>query len=200
MKKNSYINYVLILVASLYGFLEGIRFLVNGNIYGGLIRLSVILVMLLPWIIERVFKIKIPSNLKTTYVIYIFMAHFLGSIIDFYHRFNNYDKLMHFSSGILTAFTGVYLMSLLKTYNSKKNVFNIIFIISFTTLVAFSWELFEFTCDNLFSKDAQNVLTTGVSDTMWDMIVAFLGSVLVSILYTIEVKTKIKLLITRLNY
>ncbi len=200
MKKNSYINYVLILVASLYGFLEGIRFLVNGNIYGGLIRLSVILVMLLPWIIERVFKIKIPSNLKTTYVIYIFMAHFLGSIIDFYHRFNNYDKLMHFSSGILTAFTGVYLMSLLKTYNSKKNVFNIIFIISFTTLVAFSWELFEFTCDNLFSKDAQNVLTTGVSDTMWDMIVAFFGSVLVSILYTIEVKTKIKLLITRLNY
>ena len=58
--------------------------------------------------------------------------------------------------------------------------------------------MIEFTCDNLFGKDAQNVLTTGVDDTMWDMIVAFIGSILVSILYIIEVKTHKKILVTKL--
>lgn len=198
MKKNSYIDYVLVLVACLYGFLLGIRTVVNGDIYGSLIRFLIILVMLIPWIIERLFKIEIPGALRTTYIIYIFAAHFLGSIVDFYHTFDNYDKLMHFLSGILTGLIAIYVMSLLKGYDKKKMTLNIIFILGFSMLIASGWEMFEFTCDNLFRKDAQNVLTTGVDDTMWDIIVAFIGSILVSILYIIEVKTKKKILVTKL--
>lgn len=199
MKKNSYLNYILILVASLYGVLAGIKFLINGNIYGSLIRFSIVLVMLLPWIIKKLFKIEIPSNLITTYLIFVFMAHFLGSILDFYHIFNNYDKIMHFLSGILTAYIGLYLIMLLKSYNKKNIIFNIIFIIGFTLSIAFFWEVFEFVNDSLFGKDAQNVLTTGVDDTMWDMIVAFLGSIIINIIYIVEVKTNKKLLVTKLS-
>lgn len=198
MKKNSYIDYVLVLVACLYGFLLGIRTLVNGNTYGCLINFSIILVMALPWIIEKIFKISIPGVLRTAYLIFVFMAHFLGSIVDFYHTFDNYDKLMHFLSGVLTSFIAVYIMSLLKGHNKAKIIFNVIFIISFVMLVASVWEMVEFTCDNIFGKDAQNVLTTGVDDTMWDIIVAFIGSLLVSILYVIEVKIKKKIIVTKL--
>ena len=155
--------------------------------------------MLLPWIIKKLFKIEIPSNLITTYLIFVFMAHFLGSILDFYHIFNNYDKIMHFLSGILTAYIGLYLIMLLKSYNKKNIIFNIIFIIGFTLSIAFFWEVFEFVNDSLFGKDAQNVLTTGVDDTMWDMIVAFLGSIIISIIYIVEVKTNKKLLVTKLS-
>lgn len=198
MKKNSYIDYVLVLVASLYGFLLGIRTLVGGNVYGSLICFLIILVMLLPWIIEKLFKIEIPGALRTVYLIFVFVAHFLGSIVDFYHAFNNYDKLMHFLSGILTGLIAIYIVSLLKGYDKKRFVLNIIFILGFSMLIASAWEMFEFTCDNIFGKDAQNVLTTGVDDTMWDMIVAFIGSILVSILYIVEVKTHKKILVTKL--
>lgn len=190
MKKNSYIDYVLVLVACLYGFLLGIRTIVSGNIYGSLINFSIILVMALPWIIEKVFKIEIPGILRTIYLVFVFISHFLGSIVDFYHTFENYDKLMHFLSGILISIIAIYIMSLLNGYDKKRIVLNIIFMLGFTMLIASFWEMFEFINDNIFGKDAQNVLTTGVDDTMLDMIVAFIGSILVSILYTIEVKTK----------
>lgn len=198
MKKNSYIDYVLVLVASLYGFLLGIRTLVSGNTYGCLINFSIILVMLLPWIIEKLFKIDIPGILRTSYLVFAFMAHFLGSIVDFYHAFESYDTLMHFLSGVLTGFIAIYIMALLKGYDKKRIILNVIFMLGFTMLIASAWEMIEFTCDNLFGKDAQNVLTTGVDDTMWDMIVAFIGSILVSILYIIEVKTHKKILVTKL--
>ena len=106
---------------------------------------------------------------------------------------------MHFLSGILTAYIGLYLIMLLKSYNKKNIIFNIIFIIGFTLSIAFFWEVFEFVNDSLFGKDAQNVLTTGVDDTMWDMIVAFLGSIIISIIYIVEVKTNKKLLVTKLS-
>ena len=43
--------------------------------------------------------------------------------------------------------------------------------------------MFEFTANILFGGDAQKVASTGVTDTMMDIIVAFLGSVLYSIAY-----------------
>ena len=61
--------------------------------------------------------------------------------------------------------------------------FNIIFILSFTSLCACLWEVFEFTCNALVGGDAQRVALTGVSDTMWDIIVALFGAIFVSILH-----------------
>ena len=64
-------------------------------------------------------------------------------------------------------------------------------------MVAGIWEIFEFTCDKLFNKDAQHVLTTGVNDTMKDMIVAILGTSSMAIIYLFEQTNKLKLLITK---
>ena len=43
--------------------------------------------------------------------------------------------------------------------------------------------------DILFNQDAQNVLTTGIHDTMKDMIAAFLGSILFCMVYVYEEKS-----------
>ena len=48
------------------------------------------------------------------------------------------------------------------------------------------WETFEFTCDKIFDKDAQRVLLTGVNDTMKDMIVAYIGSLVFILFYSYE--------------
>ena len=57
------------------------------------------------------------------------------------------------------------------------------------------WEFFEFISDNIFGKDAQNVLTTGVNDTMMDMILASLGSLTFVITYIFEEFNNKKLIV-----
>ena len=45
-----------------------------------------------------------------------------------------------------------------------------------------------FTGDTLFGMNVQHNMETGVKDTMQDMLVAFLGSIIVSVLYLIKTK------------
>lgn len=66
---------------------------------------------------------------------------------------------------------------------TKKIIFNIIFIVSFSIALAGLWEIFEFTADNLTGQDAQDFLLTGLDDTMYDLILATFGSILYGIYY-----------------
>lgn len=194
MKK---INLFLIIIASLGGICYSIIPLINAQIYKFLICLAIIPVMLVPNIVKKVLKIKITPTTEFIYLIFVFCAHFLGSIVNLYHLINNYDKIMHLASGIVTAFFGILIMVYLKKYNKKSIIFNVLFIISFVLMVASFWEFFEYFCDNLFSKDAQNVLTTGVNDTMNDMIAAFIGAILFNIMYIYEEIADTSLVIKR---
>lgn len=169
----------------------------HSGIYGILIRLSVIPVLFIPEIIEKIFKFKINEHLKTIYIIFIFLAHFLGSIVNLYHHIYWYDSFTHFLSGIVISFVATYLLVLFKKYDKKSILFNILFILGISFMVAGLWEMFEFISDKLFNKDAQNVLTTGVDDTMKDMIVAFLGTILYIILYIYEECTNKYILIKK---
>ncbi len=148
---------------------------------------SIILTVFLPYIIEKIFKIKINDGCKTIWIIFIFLAHYLGVTAEYYNKWEGFDKITHTISGILSA----YVAAIILQYNkSKKQTFNILFILSFTWLCAGLWETFEFTCNYLFGGDAQRVTQTGVSDTMWDMIVAFIGSIIFSVYYVIKTKLK----------
>ena len=62
------------------------------------------------------------------------------------------------------------------------------FILAFSAMCAFLWETFEFVCNILFGGDAQRVAETGVTDTMMDMIVAFIGASIFSLGYYIKEK------------
>ena len=64
-------------------------------------------------------------------------------------------------------------------------------------MVASLWEVFEYLSSYYFGVDPQKVVMTGVSDTMGDIIVAFLGSILVSISYYFEIKHNYNLLIKK---
>lgn len=55
-------------------------------------------------------------------------------------------------------------------------------------MIASLWEFLEYGADTFLKMNVQHSIETGVSDTMEDMLVAFLGSIIVSILYIIESK------------
>ena len=196
MKKIKIINWLIIISISIFSII----YLFFGNheqgLYKNLIIISIIPVLLIPFIFNKLFKTNINPEIELVYLIFIFFAHFLGTILNFYYKIGIYDKAMHGLSGVMTSILAVIILVKSKCYDKNPVWVNVLFIISVTLSVAAFWEFFEFTNDNIFNKDAQKVLTTGVDDTMLDMISAFVGSIIFSILYIIESKLHKKLLIT----
>ena len=141
--------------------------------------LSILLTLILPYIFEKIFKKKLGETFKLIWIIFIFMAHYLGVINHFYDKFYYFDKIVHAISGILTA----YIAMLILNKKTKNTIFSILFIVSFSALCALSWEIFEFVCNILVGGDAQRVALTGVDDTMLDMIVAVAGSLVFTLYY-----------------
>lgn len=180
MKVEKKLNNVLIFLISLISFCYAIKEFNNGIYSRALGTLSIILVLFIPRILKKVFKLKISSYLEFIYIIFIFIAHFLGIIINLYNIIWWYDLFVHFLFGIFTGIVSLYILKYFKLYNKKK-LFNSFFIISFSLMSAVLWEFCEFSVYVLLNKDVQHHLTTGVFDTMQDMIIAFFGSILVAV-------------------
>ena len=157
--------------------------------------LSIVVTISALYIIEKLFKIKINEYIKFIYIVFIFMAHFLGVIVNLYDKIYWYDKLVHFLSGIVTSLAAIYI--LIKAKQNKNIKFNILFILSFSMLIASLWEIFEYLASYYFNVDPQKVLLTGITDTMGDLIVALLGTILVVVSYYFEHKENYNLLIKK---
>ncbi len=174
------------LVSIIIGVVVGTTQIINGYPLGEIIiSFSLIIIVLFPNILKH-FGIEMPVILEFLFLLFIFIAQALGSVLNFYQMFYFYDKLVHFSSGVLDSFVGVFILVKFDRYSNKKTIFNCIMIIFTVMAIAGFWEIFEFTGNLLFGGDAQRVVATGVNDTMTDILVALLGSILVCISYLYE--------------
>lgn len=138
---------------------------------------SILPVMLVPNFVNKFTKFKIKNKYITLYIIFIFLAYFLGSILGLYDKVILYDKVVHTLSGIATSVLAIVILE--NDRKSKLSIFTkYIYIISFSMLIAVIWESFEYITDIIFNTDAQKTRLTCINDTMQDMLVALLGSVL----------------------
>ncbi len=176
MKK---LNFGLIVVILFFAFLSIVNELDKGIVVV-LKDLSIVFTISVPYLVKKIFKVNINEGFITCWIIFIFMAHYLGVILGWYNSFAGFDKVTHTISGFLSAYVA---MLILEYKKNNDKLFGVLFMVSFTWLCAGMWEVFEFTCNALFGGDAQRVLETGVDDTMWDMIVAFMGSLILGIYY-----------------
>nr|DAW91251.1 MAG TPA: putative membrane protein [Bacteriophage sp.] len=182
MKKTNDILIILMIIVNTICMLLSICGKYNSNI---LVCLSLYLIIFLPRIVRK-FSSKVNDLIELIFLLFILFAQLLGSILHFYGIIYWYDSFMHYISGILTSFLAVIILILFNKYDDNDKVFNVIFILSITLMVASLWEIFEFTTDNLLGGDAQRVVATGVTDTMKDIICALLGSILFSFCYLYE--------------
>ena len=114
------------------------------------------------------------------YYVFVFLAEFLGCVVNLYNSIWWFDMVIHFCSGIFAFGVGWFLLN--KFY--LKDVpfcFKILFSICTVALTAVIWELFEFGADSLLKLDLQHNLDTGVQDTMVDMLMAFVGGIFLGI-------------------
>lgn len=172
-------NWALIIFISAFALI----FAPTGNILNTVIALSVPIVLCLPKIFKALTGLKTDPFFEFIYVIYVFLAQVLSLCFGLYAVTSFYDKTMHLLSGVLSA---AFALVLLRSFSLEdtKTVFKVIFFMAITLNVAVLWEFFEFFGDSLFHRNAQRI-QTGVSDTMFDMLCAFLGGGAYSVFYSV---------------
>lgn len=187
------IDYLLVIIAVVVSY----YFVFTRDNQVGLILkdASIIITITLPYFIEKLFHKKVGMLVKTSYIIFIFVAQFLGVTVELYNSIAYFDKFTHWLSGIGSALFSLIILDLLKMYKNKNLLFNIIWMIAITLSIATLWECFEYIANIFFGGDAQRVALTGVNDTMQDILVALLGSILVSFMYIYEEVTDRKLIV-----
>lgn len=187
MKKISLFNNILIFIAILVDVIFWIKDISFNTLSYNLICGSFVIVLLLPKLLHLIFKFKIKPSIECIYVIFIIFAQLFGCVMHMYSEVHWYDSFTHFISGVLTAFLAIFILDKLKKYNRKDLLFNIIFIFGITLMIAALWEIFEFSSDKILGGDTQKVLTTGVDDTMKDIICALFGGIIFTLYYLYDI-------------
>ena len=167
------------LAAAVYGRQWMTCFLVAG----------IMAVTLAPLVLGRQYHIHIPSEFHILAVIFVFASLFLGEIHSYYERIWWWDMALHGSSGLLMGIFGFLLVYLLNE-NSRAAVdltprFVAFFAFLFAVAVGTLWEIFEFSMDRLVGTNMQKAMAadpSGLTDTMWDMILDALGALIISTL------------------
>lgn len=149
----------------------------------------IILVTFLPVLLERRFRIHIPPELQLLAIGFVFGSLFLGEVRDYYMRFWWWDIMLHTSSGVLLGILGFLLVHILNEVERLefhlKPGFVAFFAFMFALGVGALWEIFEFAMDSIFGTNMQKPMLgdpSGLTDTMWDLIVDALGALFISLL------------------
>jgi uncharacterized membrane protein YjdF len=132
--------------------------------------------------------VKIPTEFQVLAVVFIFGALFLGEIRQFYERVWWWDMALHATSGLLLGILGFMLVYVLNE-NRRVDIymrprFVAIFAFVFAVSIGSIWEIFEFGMDEIFGLNMQKPMAgdaSGLTDTMWDMILNTLGALAMSL-------------------
>ena len=153
------------------------------------------LLWLIPFVCRPLFKDGIGDAVYAVFVVFSFLAAFLGSVLGFYGSVWWYDLAMHFAFGYLGGIIGLFFVCKLEKIGNLRHVFVIFVCFAVSLMFAALWEVFEFTTDVLLGGTAQGFPveladgTTGtlVNDTMEDIICNLCGAVLFAVHYAAHV-------------
>lgn len=154
-KKSSFIVYFILRFLVI---LCMIRQITLGHYDSAIFCVLALILLLLPLIIQKKFKINLPNILEVIIYLFIFSAEILGEIYNFYIHFQNFDLILHTLNGFLCAAIGLSLIDLLNTHVKSfklSPLYVAIFSFCFSMTIGVLWEFGEHTMDKLFLTDAQ---------------------------------------------
>lgn len=150
---------------------------------------GILLLTSLPLLFFRRYEIYIPPVFECLAIAFIFASLFLGEVRGYYLRFWWWDIALHTSSGVLLGILGFLLVYILnETPRVDLNMrpgFVAFFAFCFAVAFGGLWEIFEFSMDQLAGANMQKPFLgdpSGLTDTMWDLIVDTLGGIVISVL------------------
>lgn len=163
--------------------------LYQGRIQAAAETALILLITFMPVILGKRFQIRIPHEFELLAIIFIYATLFLGEVHGYYIRYWWWDLVLHASSGLLLGILGFLLVYIL---NEKDDIeleltpgFMALFAFVFSIAFGAIWEIFEYSMDQLFGMNMQKPMfndQSGLTDTMWDLIVDTLGALVISVL------------------
>ncbi|HNP36851.1 MAG TPA: hypothetical protein PKK10_13445 [Woeseiaceae bacterium] len=151
--------------------------------------LTIALLILFVTVFSHRLGVQIPAEFQILALVFVFAALFLGEVQGYYERIWWWDIALHSTSGLLMGILGFLLVYVLN--ESSRITFTMtphfvaFFAFMFAVAVGSLWEIFEFAMDSIFGTQMQKPMLndpSGLTDTMWDMIVNTIGAMLISLL------------------
>ncbi len=183
------VHRVIVIILMFIMAVELVLVFYEGQWINAFLVMAIMAVTLLPDVLGRRIRVYIPPEFQLLAVIFVFAALFLGEIQSYYVRFWWWDIALHTSSGLLMGILGFLLIYVL---NENEHIdihmrprFMALFAFLFAVTVGTLWEIFEFTMDQVIGTNMQKAMLgdpSGLTDTMWDMIVNALGALTISAL------------------
>lgn len=140
-----------------------------------------------PILFRNRMQMEIPAEFHLTAIIFTFAALYLGEVHDFYQKLWWWDIALHTTSGLLMGILGFLLVYVLnETKRVELNMtagFIAFFAFTFALAIGSLWEIFEFSMDQIFGMNMQKEMLgdpSGLTDTMWDIIVNAIGAFFIS--------------------
>lgn len=170
--------------------------------FRGMQYVAMLLIMQLPRVLYRRYKIEVPSSLSIVIVIFCFSSLVLGDGLDLYGRLPWWDKLLHAESGVLLSLIALWLIHVIMAENDKYIYFNkwflALFLVMFCLGLGACWEIVEYSYDSLMGTNTQQFMatTTGsittaedvplcghdaLRDSMQDLIMDLAGALVVAV-------------------
>ena len=157
---------------------------------------SYLVTIVLPFIPDFFSKLgfKTSTRLQIAFSLFLVLSMIMGIDFDLYKNwyiFGNpcFDKIAHAVSGVMAAFVAKEILD--QNYEGKEvksgsnarikrysSCFSWIFIVSFVALTAAGWECFEFLYDQITGGTMQELISSGLDDTMWDMLGALICGII----------------------
>ncbi|NVJ51348.1 MAG: hypothetical protein HWE13_08280 [Gammaproteobacteria bacterium] len=154
-----------------------------------IVSCGIIIITLSPMFLRKVFDVYIPPEFALMTIAFVFASLFLGEVHGYYQKFWWWDIALHSSSGVLLGIIGFLLVYVLNETENIGIQMKAGFVAFFAFLFALGfgavWEIFEFFMDQVFGMNMQKPMfddPSGLTDTMWDLIVDALGAAVISIL------------------
>ena len=170
------IYYLLLAAASLYCFVHDL----NGLDMAPVAAFTCFLVPLA----LKLLHLKPIFEMYILNVVFATIASIAGSMLDAY-AIPYFDKVLHFCSGFLITLLGFILFSyfMKKTdfQNQRERLFSIFYCNAFNMQIAVYWEFFEYGCLIFLNNDAIRHYTTGVHDSITDMLMSFFAGICVTL-------------------
>lgn len=130
----------------------------RGEINNAFLCLFSLILFIMPFFIEKKFKIELPNTLEIIIMLFIFSAEILGEINNFYGIIPYWDTLLHTLNGFLAAGVGFALFDLLNQKVKSIHLsplFLAMFSFCFSMTVGVLWEFYEYGADMYFKTDMQ---------------------------------------------
>lgn len=158
------------------------------NWLNALVILAILALFALPALLGQRFRVYIPPEFELLAIVFVFASLFLGEVRGYYARFWWWDIALHTSSGLLLGILGFLLVYVLNA-NDRIDLhmrprFVALFAFAFAVAIGALWEIFEFAMDQIFGTNMQKPMfgdPSGLTDTMWDLIVDTLGALAISL-------------------